>query len=437
MYRDHVKPMTTMRTGSLILLTLTLACAKLTAEDWPHWQGLHRNGKTSETSGWNGNDWLGQEPAWSADVGAGGTSPVVADGKLYVLGWRDGQDTLSCLDARTGRPLWTHAYACPQHSRNATGDEGLYSGPTSTPEFDPATGILYTLSCDGDLHAWDTRRDDKLLWSHRLLDEFDVPQRPRVGRQGRRDYGYTTAPLVVGDRLLVEVGAKTANTVALDKRTGKQLWISENKDPAGHTGGLVPMTVDGLECVAVFTIRNLVVFRLDGAQAGKTLAEYPWYTDFANSVATPAVQDNHVLITSEYNHGTICKLEISRSGARKLWEAERASKVCTPLIHAGHVYWSWSKLVCLDWQSGDVRWEGGQTGDAGSCILTADNRLIVWCAGGKLMLVETAARAPQELKVLAQREGLASSDVWPHVVLANRFLYLKDRNGNLKAFQLP
>jgi outer membrane protein assembly factor BamB len=82
---------------------------------------------------------------------------LLAGGRLYVLGWQGGRDHVRCLEARTGKPLWTVSYPCPPHSRHATGDESAYSGPTSTPEYDGTTGYLYTLSCDGDLNGWDTR----------------------------------------------------------------------------------------------------------------------------------------------------------------------------------------------------------------------------------------------------------------------------------------
>lgn len=59
-----------------------------------------------------------------------------------------------------------------------------------------------------------------------------------------------------------------------------------------------------------------------------------------------------------------------------MWEQDQASKVCSPVIHQGHVYWAWRSMTCLDFETGKVQWQGGQFGDAGSCIVTADDRLI-------------------------------------------------------------
>jgi hypothetical protein len=120
------------------------------------------------------------------------------------------------------------SYVCPEYGRHSDGDKGIYAGPCSTPELDESTGWLYTLSIDGDLNCWDTRASGRKRWGQNLYDEYAAAMRPRVGRSGRRDYGYTSLPLVQGDTLIVEVGAADAerhggNLIGFDKRTGRRL----------------------------------------------------------------------------------------------------------------------------------------------------------------------------------------------------------------------
>ena len=69
-------------------------------------------------------------------------------------------------------------------------------------------------------------------------------------------------------------------------------------------------------------------------------------------------------------------------------------------------------------------------GDAGSCLVTADDKLIVWAGRGDLFLVDIAGPAG-EYRELVRRRGLAAEDVWPHVVLAQGRLYCRDRVGRL------
>ncbi len=388
-------------------------------------------------SGWQGDEWPVGEAAWAIQVGAGGSAPIVVDDRLYTIGWSQAEDTVHCYAIETGQPIWHQSYACPEYGRRSEGDKGLYSGPSASPTFDRETGYLFTLSTDGDLHCWDSAQNGRLVWGLNFYEQFNVPQRPRVGSRRLRDYGYTAAPLVHGPWLIAEVGDDQGNLVAFSKRTGEIAWWSQSKDPAGHTGGLVPVVVEGIPCVAVLTIRNLLVARLDAGHEGVTLAEFPWVTDFANSIATPAVVGSSVLITSEYNQYAICRVDLSRQGARQIWRQPYASGVCTPVVQKGFVYWCWRGLYCLDFATGKPIWRGGRFGDTGSLVGTSDDRLIAWADRGELVLVDSARRSPTAYRELARRRKIFSSDVWPHLALAHGKLFCKDRDGNLKCFRLP
>ena len=418
---------------SLLFVLVSMPAIGAGAADWSHWRGLSRNGITTESSGWTGNRWIEPKPVWKRNVGIGSTSPLVVEGRLYVMGWRSDKDFLQCLDAATGKEIWSQSYACGRYGRKATGDEGLYAGPSSTPEFDPETKLLYTLSTDGHLQAWNTADAGKRAWGLNLYDQFDSPQRPRFGRSGLRDYGFTSSPLVHDNWLLVEVGDQDGTLMAFEKRTGEVRWKSQCRDAAGHTGGPVPLTIEGLPCVALLTCQRLVVMRLDEGHEGETLGEHPWATDFANNIATPTVVGNEILITSEYNHRTLCKLRATRKGLAKVWEEPYPSKVGSPVVIDGSIYVPWQKLRCLDFDTGKLRWEGGRFGDDGSCLVTSDGRLIVW-GRGTLALCESARHSPSAYRELAHIDNLSSTDCWPHVVLANSRIYCKDRAGQLMCF---
>jgi outer membrane protein assembly factor BamB len=407
------------------------------ADDWHHWRGPNRNGVIKESSHFSGGDWLPRQPAWSRGFGIGCTSPLVVAGKLYAMGHDGRRDNVYCVEAATGKDVWKVGYASPAYGRHSDGDKGFYAGPCSTPEFDEETGYLYTLGIDGDLNCWDTRAAGRQVWSLNLYKQYTAPMRPRVGRSGRRDYGYTSSPLVLGDTLIVEVGAPEGNLMGFEKRTGRRLWASQAKDPAGHNGGPTPITVEGVACVAVLNHAGLLVVRLDKGRQGHTVAQHPWVTSFANNIASPTVHGDSVLITSGYNQEKICRLKITLAGATKVWESEVHSKVCSPVVYKGHVYWVWQNLYCLDWQTGKLVWQRrGQFSDPGSCLVTGDGRLVAMANAGRLLLAETAERAASDAKVLAEHGGLFRQDAWPHVVLADGRLFCKDKQGNIKCFAL-
>jgi outer membrane protein assembly factor BamB len=417
-----------------LIAAIALASAAAAA-DWPYWRGPNRSGVTDEPSGWSGKAWLPEKPAWTTKVGEGASSPLVVGGCVYLLGYAGGEDTLRCLSATDGKELWSVSYKAPKYGRFHMGDEGLYSGPSSTPEYDPATGFIYTLGSDGDLNCFDTRDKGKKLWGKNLYDEYKAKRRPQLTRSPQRDYGYTSSPLVHGDWLLVEVGSTDRGSlVALDKRTGKEVWASELKDEAGHTGGPAPMTVEGVPCVALLTHRNLAVIRLDKGSEGKTVATFPWVTDFANSIAGPAVHGDSVIITAGYNHNVMVKLKVTMGEAKEVWRKKVHSKVCTPVIHEGSVYVAWQRVRCLDFETGELRWEGSTVGDPGSCIITSDGRLVVYGANGKLMLIEGAGRSPKAYKELAVKDRIFDAFAWPHVALAKGRILCRDREGHVACF---
>jgi hypothetical protein len=178
-----------------------------------------------------------------------------------------------------------------------------------------------------------------------------------------------------------------------------------------------------------------VVVRLDRGKEGKTLAQYEWITDFGNNIATPAVHENFVLVTSEYNHNAICKLEVVTAASARSGRSAHASKACSPVIHNGRLL-GVAAAVLSRLRHGRAEWDGGSFGDPGSCIVTADGRLIVWGERGKLVLAESADRSPTAYRELAAGGALAGSPPG-RVVLAEGRLYCRARGSSSASRSSP
>jgi outer membrane protein assembly factor BamB len=422
-----------------LLLPLVLTSLPLKAEDWPQWRGPNHDGVTSEQSGWNGQTW-DLTRKWQADVGTGmGASPIIAQGKVYVMGRFQDKDTLWCLDLSTGKEIWKQQYAARLDGRFRKGESA--EGPTCTPSFDPTTGFLYTLGNDGELACWNARDSGKRLWGLNLNDTYNVDARRSTAKTDpERDYGYCGNVLLLKEAAIVEVGDnREGNVMAFDKRSGRRLWASEDRHDAGHSCGPVPMTLDGKSCVVSLTLEGLRVMHADGPLAGRNLAWRPWVMPFNVNCPTPAVAGNVVVLTGTADYKSQKKttfLEITSQGVARSWEGERQAYICSPVVHQGSVYLVEGKLACMDLMTGKSRWTGGAfTGVAGSIIATGDQKIIVW-AGGKLALAESAPNSPEAYKELALIQPFEGghSAAYPHVALGGGCLIVKNNKGRLLAF---
>ena len=103
------------KTRLAAVLTLPwLWFARGRAEDWPQWRGPNRDGVCGETGLLETFRAGGLKVRWRVPVGWGFSSPVVAQGRVFLadseLTKPKARERLHCLDEATGKPLWTHSY---------------------------------------------------------------------------------------------------------------------------------------------------------------------------------------------------------------------------------------------------------------------------------------------------------------------------------------
>jgi outer membrane protein assembly factor BamB len=137
---------------------LLLAAATTFASDWPQFRGPNRDGRWQETNGiLESFPRAGLKIKWRHPVGGGFSSPVVAEGRAFVLDVEltkpTSRERLHCFDEKTGKVLWVYVYE--EHYGEWTFDPERGAGPTATPIVEQ--GRIYTVGANGFVHCLNTK----------------------------------------------------------------------------------------------------------------------------------------------------------------------------------------------------------------------------------------------------------------------------------------
>jgi outer membrane protein assembly factor BamB len=149
--------------GACALLLLGVPARAQTGGEWPQWRGANRDGVSKETGLLRQWPEGGPPLAWKArGAGAGYSSLAVSKGRVFTMGLRGDREYVIAFDARTGRELWATAHGTAY--RDSRGD-----GPRGTPTVDGDR--LYSLGGNGDLSCVEAATG-RLVWSQNVLQKF-------------------------------------------------------------------------------------------------------------------------------------------------------------------------------------------------------------------------------------------------------------------------
>ncbi len=388
---------------------LSLAAAgRGVCADWPQWRGPDENGIAREKLP---KDFDAEEIVWRARVGIGFSSLAIAEGRLFTLGHDGGKETVWCLDAKTGKMIWSDEYEAALLPNLHEG------GPAATPTVNGDRVI--TLGKDGKLHCYQVT-DGSPLWKRDLLRDAGMPKPP--------EWGFAGSPLVMGKRVLVEAGM----TLAIDRENGGILWRSQPFRPA--YGSAARFKQEGAERIAVLKTDGLVV--LDPENGG-TLAFEKWETPFQTNATTPIVRGSSLFISTGYDRG--CAL--FQFDGRHLLKRYENEKMSTHMNNAvlidGHLYGfdgtahrgRPTEFVCLELESGRERWRvpPKQGLGCGSLIATSDGQLIVLTEKGELVI---AAASPDGFTIRS-RDQVLGGRCWTPPALAGGRIYARNARGDV------
>lgn len=406
------------------ILALLLAVASASAADWPQWRGPQRDAVVSDPA--HHLDTLPAEPRvlWKVAAGPGQSSPILAAGKVIFMDAKDAQEVAHCLDAATGREIWSAPIGPTVEFSPAYG-----GGPRSTPLIDGDR--VYAQSSGGEFSCL-ALADGKKRWSISFGGDYGATflgnnsRDPAAKETASRRHGNDGSAAVDGDRIFVPVGGTNGATlVAFDKLSGKELWRA-GSDNTAYSSVMVA-TLAGVRQAVHLTADALM--GVDAA-TGKILWRVPLRTNAKRHACTPVILGDTVTVASS-TIGTL-QFRIVKNSAGLAAESAWANLPCktnlaTPTV-VGHAMFTLgpgdrTDLVCLDPGTGAQLWS--QRGLADYASITAVNdRLLILNSTGELLLLKADPAAYSEL---ARTQLCART--WASPAYADGRIYVKDETS--------
>ena len=395
-----------MRFIAAIALLATFTLSAL-ASDWPQWRGPNRDGVSTEKGLLDEWPEGGPELLWKATgVGVGFSSVSVIGDRIYTMGDGKTASYVYCLSAKSGKIIWT--------SKRVGKTGGNYKGPRSTPTIDE--GHVYALGQYGDLVCLKAETGAE-IWRKSLTRDFG-------GRSG--GWNYTESPLIDDGKVIITPGGKKGAVVALNKKTGKLIWQSKDFTDGAQYSSLIAREYGGERQYIQLTGANVVGLAAD---TGKVLWKAARKGRTA-TVSTPIFHDGHVFVSSSYGVG--CNgFKVSYTdksfSAKQVYANKTISNHHGGCIRVGdYVYASSSsRLVCVDLKTGKEMWKERSAGKGS--IVVVDNKIILRTESGPISLVELSPNAYRQISKFSQ-PNRSRARAWPHPVVSNGVLYIRDQD---------
>jgi outer membrane protein assembly factor BamB len=308
----------------ILAWTCVVSCATWAAEpaaghdeDWPQWRGLHANGVAPHADPpveWSES----KNVKWKVEIpGKGHASPIVWGDRVFILtaietdkpgksqqseggqtAGRRGPPTTNpshvlrftvlAIDRADGKTLWQRALReeLPHEGIHTTGSWASNSPITDGEHVYAYFGSrgLYCLDMQGNLE-----------WKKDLGD-----------MSTRRGFGEGSSPVIQGDRLVINWDHEGQSfLIALDKKTGEELWRVNRDEPTSWSTPLVVESGGSTQVVVSATNR----VRGHDPQTGKLIWECGGMT--TNAIPTPVAANGLVYVMSGFRGNALRAIRLA------------------------------------------------------------------------------------------------------------------------------
>ena len=338
-------------------LTLTAAAQRSSAlpassanRFWPEWRGPLRSGVSPTAkppAAWSES----KNVRWKVELpGRGASSPIVWSERVYVLtavpadrsaGARGvHRFQVMALNRKDGKVAWQHTAREEQPHEGVHQEFGTMASASALTD---GEHLIASFESRG-VYAYDM--NGKPVWQKDLGD-----------KRMRNEFGEGSTPALYKDRLFVVWDHQGESfIVALDKRTGKEIW-RRSRDEIDSWATPIVVEAGGRAQVVTGAMRGV---RAYDAETGDVVWETSGLT--MNPIPSPVVADGLVILMSGFRGNSLkairyaeAKGNITGTGA-VAWTLDRDTPyVPSPLVYDGVLYFLKSNnalLSALDAQTG-------------------------------------------------------------------------------------
>ena len=405
----------------ILRILVVLPALILQAENWPQWRGPAGTGVSPEKGlpiKWSRDENI----AWKASPrGLGVSSPIVWGERVLVTS----QVGASALRPGNHPTLVTGADAAAAGERPLGGKR-----PEATQEGKPRFLVAayhrndgrllweYESEADGALPPVHEKRNlatpSPVTDGERVYAWFSDGQIISVDMNGKhvwtrrlgRDYGafdiswgHASSPALHQDRLILVCFQEASSyLLALDKRSGKELWRTEReKGLKSYSTPLVVETSKGPEVIVNSSER---VEAYDPA-TGKLLWQFVEPTRFA--VPMPVHSDGVIYLSRGYRSGPYMALRSGERGevskAQLVWHVPTGAPYVSSLVHYDGLLYMASELgivTCIDAKTGEMVWRERLGGFYSASPAAGDGKIYLVGETGDTLVLK-AGRKPEVL----------------------------------------
>ena len=388
-----------------LMLTVLFVFSGVQSQDWPGWRGENRDAKVS---GFIMPDvWPVQlTKVWQQKVGFGDASLAFVKGKLFLNVKQDSNEVALCLDAVTGKTIWsTILNPAPE----VTGGARTHPGPRSTPTVN--NGKVYLIGAGGKLNCVDANTG-KVIWKNENFTEVPV-------------FFTSMSPLVNEGNCIVHLNGKENGTVvAFNAVNGEIVWTLKG-EPSTYSSPLL-MKIGNDEIIVLQTETDVIGI----SKAGSLLWKIPTPGEqrFYNS-STPVIDGQNIIVCGQGKGTKSYKIEKAgdKYSFTENWvNPDFGVSFNTPVLKDGYLYAHEARLgkaYCLKAATGKTCWADTTSQNRFVSTLDLGKVLLSLPANGKILVFEPNP----EKYVQKAMYKIAETDVYAHPLVVGDKIYIKEQ----------